>query len=150
MISKQESDDLLMAAIADDDEVEQIPLASYPLQTQAGREAFLEAFAYVGEPAVFPAVEHIWNTLARPKTARCIQIGLQAGTGGKGKAALRKFLLKFLADYLGDSLPPLPKIADFADLDEWNNAVHEVWAGSRRAEERVASYYARILNGDPG
>lgn len=149
MNTSQENDELLRILLADD-EVEQPPLSSYPLQSQAGREAFLEAFAYVGEPALFAAVAHIWDSLAEPKNARCIQIGLQAGTGGKGRAALRKFLMKFLEDVLGPPISPLPKGVDFEDLDQWNEAVHAIWADMRAAEEQTATRYAWILNGGCG
>src|SRR5687768_16806251 len=64
------------------------PLASYPLHLAEGREGFLERLVDFGEPGVFAAVSHVWSSLAPPAAARCTQMGLHAGVGGKGKQAL--------------------------------------------------------------
>ena len=58
--------------------------------------------------------------------------------------------MKFLEDVLGPPISPLPKGVDFEDLDQWNEAVHTIWADMRAAEEQTATRYAWILNGGCG
>ena len=67
--------------------------------------------------ALFESVTHIWKLLNEPKDARCIGIGLAAGTGGTGKWALAKFLRHALHDALHNDIRP-PWGQKFGSLDE--------------------------------
>lgn len=103
-------------------EPDPIPLASFPLQTNEGREEFLREYIRRGAPALFEAVSHIWAQLNEPREARCTGMGMAAGTGGIGKIALAN-LLSAALDRVVRINAILPKAADFESLDDWHRAV---------------------------
>src|SRR5918998_2727232 len=81
-------------------EPEPVPLTSFPLGSEDGRKAFLREFYGVGWDWLFQAVNHVWNSLAEPRSARCTAMGIAAGAGGTGKGALVKVMSTFLRDAL--------------------------------------------------
>jgi hypothetical protein len=125
------------------------PLNAYQLHLRSGREAFLERLVAIGEPGVFSAVAHVWGSLARPAEARCTQMGLLAGTGGKGKVALRKVLTAFISEWLGHEMLTLPRWAGGQPLVDWHQKVVRIWAHENEREIAVVRKFAAILNGEP-
>ena len=134
---------------SDLDELFEKPLAltSFMLKDDAHRRAFLREFCKVGEPALFEAVSHIWSSLAEPRNARCIAMGIAAGTGGKGKMALVRLLRACLKDILAWGAP-LPTSAEYASLELWHEATMVAFEAEQEREEKVYEKYAAILNGE--
>jgi hypothetical protein len=115
-----------------------------------GRCGFLESYIWRGEPALFEAVSHIWDSLNEPKTERCILIGFASGTGGSGKWALAKFLRRALREALDDGLTPPWVRHSYPDLDAFHAAAMGYFDASFRHYERTIQKYGDILNGEPG
>jgi hypothetical protein len=125
------------------------PPSEWPLDTYEGRYGFLESYMWRGEIALFESVTHIWNLLNEPKDARCIGIGLAAGTGGTGKWALAKFLRHALHDALHNDIRP-PWGQKFGSLDETHNAAMSYFEADYAHYERAVQKYADILGGESG
>lgn len=138
----------IVAILAEELLEDTTPLSEFSLQSREGREAFLERLVAIGEPGVFMAVAHVWASLDIPKTARCIEMGLAAGTGGVGRSALRKVLTAFVREWLGSEMTPLPKRAAYETLDMWHQAVMQTWQSEHAREQWVLQKYAAILNGE--
>src|SRR4029434_9998599 len=66
-------------------EPDPVPMTSFALCNEDHRREFLHQYCWQGEPALLGAVAHIWDSLVEPREARCTQIGLASGAGGKGK-----------------------------------------------------------------
>lgn len=131
-------------------EPEPVPLASFPLHTDAGRKGFLREYFNRGEPAIFEAVSHIWSTLNEPQEARCTTLGIAAGTGGKGKTALVNLLTAALDQAMSINAL-LPRPADFDSMDQWHEAVIASFGEEERETNDLIQKYADILNGgSPG
>jgi hypothetical protein len=126
------------------EEPQPIPFKTFPLCTDEGRKAFLEEYVFWGNDRIFEAVSHIWDSLVEPKTLRCIGIGLVAGTGGTGKAALAKFLKKALRAALANP-EPMPWGPDYPSLDEYHEAAMRYFASDRDYYERAIQHYADLL-----
>ena len=94
---------------------------------------------------LFAAVAHIWDSLAEPREARCIQIGLASGTGGKGKVALVLMLNKLLAECV--EMPAAPKPDDFDSLEAWHQASMAVFDNEAQRERDLCAHYSAILDG---
>lgn len=127
-------------------EPDPIPLASFPLQTDAGRREFLREYVRRGEPALFEAVGHIWSQLNEPREARCTAMGMAAGTGGKGKKALVNLLSAVLEEVVSINAI-LPKAKDFDSLDEWHRAVIQSFGDEEAETNAVLQRFSDILNG---
>ena len=110
--------------------------------------AFSESYMWRGEVALFESVTHIWKLLNQPKDARCIGIGLAAGTGGTGKWALAKFLRQVLHDALHNDIRP-PWGQKFGSLDGTHNAAMSYFEADYAHYERAVQKYADILGGEP-
>ena len=124
------------------------PPSAYPLNSNQGRCGFLEAYIWRGEVALFESVSHIWHSLNEPKNARCIGIGLAAGTGGSGKWALARFLRRALRESLDyDGTQPWSR--DYSTLDEFHAASMDYFAADYAHYERAVQKYADILAGQP-
>ena len=123
-----------------------VPLSSFPLQFDKWRKEFLREYWRRGERARFEAVSHIWATLNEPREARCNAIGIEAGTGGKGKAALIN-LLAALLDELRKINGILPKAADYPSLDKWHEAVIAAFDDQDVRTNTALQKYADLLNG---
>jgi hypothetical protein len=123
-----------------------IPLTAFDLSVLSGRVEFLERFMELGADAAFEATAHVWTMLDEPKDARCTLMGIRAGTGGTGKAALYKVLVRFTEDWLGDfggvALPVAPSLAEF------HGQAMAAWKAEADRERRVVDRYAAILNGN--
>ena len=125
-----------------------IPLHHFPLHSDAGRQGFLREFYNVGAGALFAAFSHVWASLADPAAARCTAMGLAAGTGGTGKAALVAVLTRFLNAALA-GITPIPAGEGFANLDEWHRAAMQTFDADERHLRELLKTYSAILNGDP-
>ena len=127
-------------------EPEPADLTAFALSDADQRAEFLYQYCYQGEPVLLVAVAHIWDSLAEPREARCIQIGMASGSGGKGKMALVLTLKKLLAEccQIGAVLPDK---AGFAGPDEWHQAVMAHFASSEEQERALCRAYADILDG---
>jgi len=126
-------------------EPDPVPMNSFVLADENHRQAFLFQYCWQGEPALFAAVAHIWDSLAEPREARCIQIGLATGTGGKGKIALMLMLQKLLAECL--DYPPQPRPDAFDSLEAWHQASMQAFAAEEQRERELYVRYSAILNG---
>lgn len=123
-----------------------IPLTAFDLSIGGGRVGFLERFMELGADAAFEATAHVWKMLAEPKAARCTLMGVAAGTGGTGKAALYKVLVRFTEEWLGEfSGLALP---DASSLTEFHGQAMAAWEAEADRERRVVDRYAAILNGN--
>jgi len=134
-------------AFGDDFFEDIVPLTSFALHDSNHREAFLCEFCKVGEPALFEAVSHIWSSLNEPRDARCIAIGIAAGTGGKGKLALVHFLracLKEIVTWGGT----LPRPEDHPSIDEWHQATMTAWEAEQNREADVFKRFSALLGGE--
>jgi len=123
-----------------------VPLNSFALHDHNQRTAFLCEFCKVGEPALFEAVGHIWSSLEEPREARCIAMGMAAGTGGKGKIALVRLLRACLKDVVtwGGTLP---RHQDHSSLGDWHEATMDAFEAERMREDRVFARYSAFLGG---
>lgn len=124
------------------------PLHSFPLDSHEGRLGFLRELFNRGFPALFEGVAHVWKLLEEPKGRRCFGIGLAAGTGGKGKFALLKFLSAMIEDSLA-TISSVPSPDGFASLDEWNDCVASSWQTDEARLCVVLEKYARLLVAHP-
>lgn len=124
------------------------PLKLFPLSRKDGRDAFLHELYMIGYSALFEGVAHVWDSLAEPRAARCTQMGLEAGTGGKGKSALRKMLNQFITDGLA-TWTSLPERSDFADFESWNTAAQASFKEDEADLPLIIARYSDILNGGP-
>ncbi len=124
------------------------PLNSFPLDTHEGRLGFLREQFMRGYPALFEGVSHVWKLLESPKEARCFGIGLAAGTGGKGKAALMKFLSKVIDEGLA-TFTPIPPIDNYPSVHEWNETVKEDYRNDEIKLTVVLERYAYLLVAHP-
>lgn len=125
------------------------PPSAWPLHCNDGRVGFLESFMWRGEVALFESVSHIWALLNEPKNARCIGIGLAAGTGGSGKWALAKMLRKALRESLDSGITP-PWGQKFGSIDLLHEAAMNYFNADYAHYEKTVQKYADILNGEPG
>lgn len=123
--------------------------SEWPLGSNEGRCGFLESYIWFGEAALFEAVGHIWNSIEGPQKLRCAQIGMIAGTGGIGKAALANFLRRALREALDYEVTP-PSWQEFPDIHQFHEATMQFFADSHAHYEKTVQKYADILNGEPG
>ena len=123
-----------------------IDLTKFHLGTEEHRQQFLYQYQWQGDEVLFPAVAHIWDSLNGQRDGHCILIGALSGTGGNGRTALRKTLQKFLAECL-DTPSVMPRLVDFASMDEWNAAVHRGWNADEDHVRALCERYSAILDG---
>lgn len=125
------------------------PLKFFALHDEGQREAFLCEFCKAGETVLFEAVSHIWASLEGPREARCIAMGMAAGTGGKGKLALVRLLRACLKEVVtwGE---PMPRPENYLTLGQWHQATMDAFEAEAAREDQVYKHYAAILNGLAG
>jgi len=121
-------------------------LFAFSLSDRQGREAFLVELNWLGEPSLFQAVAHVWDSLAEPRKDRCTLMGQLSSAGGAGKQALRRTLQQFLLDgmKLHESFPSRD---DYLSIDEWHEAVIGSFAILDEGLFALAANYALILDG---
>lgn len=124
------------------------PLTAFSLDNHEGRLGFLRELFMRGYPALFEGVSHLWKYLEEPKAQRCFGIGLAAGTGGTGKAALVKFLAKMIDEGLKtfSSIPPIDR---YPSLDAWNEAVKQGYRDDEAKLSVLLNKYAQLLVANP-
>lgn len=123
-------------------------LFEFSLSHRQDREAFLVEFHWLGEPSLFQAVAHVWDSLAEPRKDRCTLMGQLSSAGGIGKQALRRTLQQFLAD--GMKLhESFPSREDYLSFDEWHEAVIGSFAILDEGLFALVANYALILDGQP-
>jgi len=127
-------------------EPDPVPLTSFVLSHPAHREAFLYEYCAQGEPSLFTAVAHIWDSLAEPRDARCIKMGLACGTGGKGKMALVLMLRQFLDRFI-DAGGPMPRAGEDDTIHTYHQAAMTHFDKMAAEEAALVEYYAAVLNG---
>ena len=121
-------------------------LFEFSLSHRQDREAFLVEFHWLGEPSLFQAVAHVWDSLAEPRKDRCTLMGQLSSAGGIGKQALRRTLQQFLAD--GMKLHRgFPDRADHLNFVEWHQAVMASFAVLDAGLSALIADYALILDG---
>jgi hypothetical protein len=128
---------------------EPTPLHLFPLHTDEGRRGFLSELYDIGGTAIFAASHHVWDSLAKPQSARCTSMGITAHTGGKGKTALMKVLQQFVAEALAID-NPLPARSDFTTLDEWHAAAMQSFEQDNIDLGHLLARYSDILDGGSG
>jgi hypothetical protein len=107
---------------------------------------FLYEYCAQGEPSLFAAVSHIWDSLAEPRDARCIKMGLACGTGGKGKMALVLMLRQFLDRFI-EAGGPMPRAGEDDTIHTYHQAAMTHFAKMAAEEAALVEYYAAVLNG---
>ncbi|MGZ2411014.1 hypothetical protein ACUXST_000411 [Sphingomonas sp. F9_3S_D5_B_2] len=117
------------------------PLTCFPLHIPDGRKQFLAEFTRWGEPALFEAVGHLWNSLKPPKAFHAAAIAQAAGISGSGKSVLSKFLMTMLVEALSLSLP-VPQPEAFESMEEWNVATIQTFAAEHAHHDDVIERYA--------
>lgn len=122
------------------------PLTSYDLSNEEHRRAFLFHYCWVGQPALFEAVSHVWASLAEPREARCTLMGVMSGTGGTGKKALVLTLQKLLDQALAID-NPIPDASAYDSLDEWHEASMAAFAAEEQQLRELCARYSAILDG---
>ena len=127
-------------------EPDPVPLTSFVLSDPAHREAFLYEYCAQGEPSLFTAVAHIWDSLAEPQDARCIKMGLACGTGGKGKMALVLILRQFLDRFIAAG-GPMPRAGEDDTIHTYHQAAMAHFDAMHAEEAALVQYYSVILNG---
>jgi len=127
-------------------EPDPVPLTSFVLSDPAHREAFLYEYCAQGEPSLFAAVAHIWDSLAEPRDARCIKMGLACGTGGKGKIALVLMLRQFLDRFI-EAGGPMPRAGEDDTIHTYHQAAMTHFDNMASEEEALVKYYAAVLDG---
>ncbi|TNC49306.1 hypothetical protein FHG66_11240 [Rubellimicrobium rubrum] len=128
------------------------PLTSYDLSTQDGRLGFFVAlYDDYQEDGLLPAVNHVWDNLAKPKGVRCALMAQKVGKSGTGRRALIRFIKRFLQEILYEfHIPDLPLQADYASFDDWNRACRAMFAEVDERLFELLSRYEAILDGrDP-
>ena len=123
-----------------------VELTSFQLVFEEQRQEFLWEYYWQGEPMLFTAVAHVWDSLEGQREAHGTLVGLISGTGGKGKIGIRRTLEKFLRECL-DGCSPLPACADYSSLDQWNDAVRQSCVDDERQARQRCAQYAAILDG---
>lgn len=121
------------------------PLTSWDLSQDSHRREFLFHYYWIGEPALFAAVSHVWTSLNQPQ-AHCTLIGLLSGTGGTGKLGLLLTLQDFLARALA-SITPIPPRADYDSLEAWHRASMATYDCDEARVTALCARYAAILDG---
>jgi hypothetical protein len=121
-------------------------LTAFVLCNAEHRQEFLYQYCAQGEPALFTAVAHIWDSLAEPRELRCTLIGAACAAGGTGKMALVLMLRKLLAECLYDE-EPMPRSDQFDDIDAWHQATMGYFEGDEQRMRIVCARYAGILDG---
>ena len=124
-------------------------LAFYRLDTDDALKAFLHDVYWIGYPGLFIAVNHVWNMLREPRAYRCTLMGQHSGAGGAGKTALVNTLRQFIGEALA-TLKPIPKLAGFDSLEDWNAQIAADRVCEDEALNEVIARFAAILNGKPG
>lgn len=125
------------------------PLSSYDLSTEAGRLGFFAAlFNDFQEDGLLPAVNHVWESLGKPRGARCALMAQRVGKSGIGKRALVRFIKRFLDEVLYEfDVPDLPVRADYASFEEWNTACFAMFTDMDERLSRLLARYEAILDG---
>ena len=146
--------ELLSADAAEDESIDDlfepiIPLKSFALHDGGQCEAFLYEFCKAGEPVLLEAVSHIWSSLEEPREARCIAMGMAAGTGGKGKLALVHLLRACLKEVITWGVP-MPRSEDSSTLGRLHQATMDAFEAEAAREDQVYKRYAAILSGRAG
>ena len=123
-----------------------VELTSFQLVFEEQRQEFLWEYYWQGEPMLFTAVAHIWDSLEGQREAHGTLVGLISGTGGKGKTGIVLTLQRFLRECL-DGCSPMPSRDLYASLDEWNDAVRLSMAEDEEQARNLCSRYSAILDG---
>lgn len=121
-------------------------LGFYRLDSEDALKAFLHDVYWIGYPGLFIAVNHVWAMLAEPRAYRCTLMGQHSGAGGAGKTALVNTLRQFIGEALATQMP-IPKLAGFASMEEWNAQIAADHEAEARALEDVIARYACVLEG---
>jgi hypothetical protein len=121
-------------------------LAFYRLDTDEALRAFLHDVYWIGYPGLFVAVNHVWNMLEEPRAYRCTLMGQHSGAGGAGKTALVNTLRQFIGKALA-TLKPIPKLAQFDSMEEWNEQIAADRITEVAALNEVIDRYALVLEG---
>jgi len=127
-------------------EPDPLPMNGFNLSDPLQREEFLYQYYCYGEPLLFAAVAHIWDSLAEPRDWRCIKIGLACGDGGTGKMALVNLLNKMLRQCL-EIGGPLPQAGPIDSFDRHHQVVLDHFATMAEQERALCRAYGEILDG---
>lgn len=127
-------------------EPDPVPLTTFVLSDPAHREAFLYEYCAQGEPSLFTAVAHIWDSLAEPRELRCTLKGAACGSGGKGKMALVRMLRQFLGEFL-EAGGPMPRAGEDDTIHTYHQAATSHFDTMAAEEAALVKYYSAVLDG---
>ena len=123
-----------------------VPLTSFDLGDERLRCEFLWEYYWQGEPTLFAAVAHVWDSLEGDRAGHGTLVGLVSGTGGVGKKGIRLTLQQFLRECLAGATL-LPRREDYSCLEEWHHAVQQSFANDEDHARALCVRYSAILDG---
>ena len=126
-------------------------LRTFDLSSEGGRMAFLwTLWESYQESGLLMAVNHVWDSLAAPRTRRARVMAEALGLPGGGKHALLQVLSNFLHEVTCDiAMDDLPPREAYPDFDAWNVAALAVFDRFHADWEQVARRYEALLDGRP-
>ena len=127
----------------------EVPLLhTFPLQNDLGRRSFLATLYWAYQQGgILAATNHVWASLADPKATRANRIGKAAGVSGRGKAAIRHTLERFLEEARKLRVPDPPERKDFESFDDWNNMCIKHFQSLQLSLNLLLVRFSTALNG---
>ena len=129
--------------------LDEVPLLNtFPLQNDLGRRSFLATLYWAYQHGgILAATNHVWASLADPKVTRANRIGKAAGVSGRGKAAIRHTLERFLEETRKLPVPDLPDRRDFESFEDWNKMCIKHFQSLQLSLNLFLIRYSTALNG---
>lgn len=131
------------------EKAEPTPLTSFYLGTEEGRQGFFYTlYDQYQDDGLLTAVNHIWNSLEKPRGLRCSLMAQRVGRAGTGRRALMRFVKRFLDESLYElNVPDLPDRSGYQTFDDWNAACLAMFRQVDVDLAAIVYRYATILDG---
>ena len=98
---------------------------------------------------MLPAVTHVWNSLEKPRGARCALMAKRVSKTGTGRRGLVQFIKRFLEESLYElDVPDLPVREHFQSFEDWNRACLAMFEKVETDLAAIIERYASILGGE--
>lgn len=124
-------------------------LSTFYLGTEEGRVEFLYVlYEHYQADGLLLAVNHIWNSLEKPRGVRCAQMAQKVGKTGTGRRALVRFVKSFLDETLYElDVPDLPVRDEYSSFEAWNEDCLSMFRKIETDLSTVIYRYAAIMDG---